>query len=476
MTQRWCAATFLLMGLIAGGAGRAAGQEPQPPAPQGDAARLGDKPATPQPSLADRQAAILAEYAAQREVVRIAQEKAPTEREQRELYTKLTPDDVIYSRRMVDLALTNPTDPAARDALIWVIDKPYRADHAAYGDEFARAAALLVRHHGDDPVAIQVGLGLTNVLSDRRDALVRGFYASAKGHEAQGIARLALAQYLEKKAEVAAIYRVHPKRGKRILHVRGDDGKPTEKISDELDDDFADRVGLSLCDAPATRAEAERLYHEVISDYGDIPFTNAKTRELAALLKEPEPKWNGKTLTEDELRKLRELVEAKRTLGMIAEGHLDEMFNITPGKPAPEIDGTDLNGKPLKLSDYRGKVVVLAFWGSWCGPCLAAVPHERELAERLKDRPFAVLGVDCNEPKAAALKAVQDHQIPWPNWHDGDGGTDGPIVSRYHIRGYPTVFVIDAQGIIRNKGLMGSGLDKAVDKLLAETEAKPPAQ
>ena len=455
-------------------AGPATGEPRTPPAPVGPTKFVATITTTE--PMADRLAAILAEFAAQQEVVRIAQEKATTEREQREIYTKLAPDDVIFSRRMVDLALTNPADPAARDALIWVINKPYRADHAAYGDEFARAGALLVRHHGDDPVAIEVGLRLTNLLSDRRDALVRGFYASAKSHEAQGIARLALAQYLEKKAEVAAIYRTHPKRGKRIFHVRGDDGKPTEVIGDEPDDDFADRVGLSLCDATATRAEAERLYHEVISDYGDIPFTNTKTRELAALLKEPEPKWNGKPLTADELHKLRASVEAKLTLGSVAEGHLDEMFNLIPGKPAPEIDGVDLNGKPLKLADYRGKVVVLAFWGSWCGPCMAAVPHERELAERLKDRPFAFLGVDCNEPQAAGLKAVQDHQIPWPNWHDGNGGTDGPIVARYHIRGYPSVFVIDAQGIIRYKQLSGSGLDKAVDDLLAELEAKPPAK
>ena len=54
------------------------------------------------------------------------------------------------------------------------------------------------------------------------------------------------------------------------------------------------------------------------------------------------------------------------------------MLNLAVGKPAPEIEGVDVDGKPLKLSDYKGKVVVLVFWGSWCGPCMAQVPHERE--------------------------------------------------------------------------------------------------
>ena len=139
----------------------------------------------------------------------------------------------------------------------------------------------------------------------------------------------------------------------------------------------------------------------------------------------------------------------------------------------PEIDGVDFDGKPLKLSDYRGKVVVLVFWGSWCGPCMREVPHEREIAEKYKGRPFALLGVNCNEEKSAGLKAIQNNQMSWPNWHDGASG-DSPIVSRYHIRGYPTVFVIDAKGAIRHKQVLGETLDRSVEDLVKEVET--PAQ
>lgn len=128
-----------------------------------------------------------------------------------------------------------------------------------------------------------------------------------------------------------------------------------------------------------------------------------------------------------------------------------------------------MDGKPLKLSDYRGKVVVLVFWGTWCGPCMQEVPHERELAERYKGRPFALLGVDCDSDKAAALKVMKEQGITWPNWNDGDPG-EGPIVNTYHVRGYPSTFVIDARGVIRHLQLRGSDLDKAVDDLIKEAE------
>ncbi len=62
-------------------------------------------------------------------------------------------------------------------------------------------------------------------------------------------------------------------------------------------------------------------------------------------------------------------------------------------------------------------------------------------------------------------------QITWPNWHDGALGS-GPIVARYHVRGYPTVLVLDAGGIIRHKHAVGSGLDKTVDGLLKDLEAE----
>ncbi len=464
--------TWWLMGfLIVAGTNVAVGDEPKPSARPSEAAATGDKPG-PDRAMADRFAALKAEHHAKQAALWEVLEKAKTQPERVEIFAKTSPD-APYSRRMIELAESKIGDPTARDALIWVINKPERMDDGEYGDEFAHAAALLVRHHGDDPLAVSVGLGLSNVPSIRRDALLLGFYAAAKGHEGKGVARLALATYLEKKAQWAEGAKQLPDRRKQNKSVVGGDGKLHDPIVDLPDDVYAYVVGLRICDPALIKAEAERLYNEVIADYGDIPFITLRHRELEALLKEPTPTLGGKPLTEEDRRKIAARLARESTLGSVAEAHLDEMHNLIPGKPAPEIDGVDMAGKPLKLSDHRGKVVVLVFWGSWCGPCMREVPHERELAERLKDRPFAILGVDCNEEKSAGLKAIESEKITWPNWNDGSDG-DGPIVKRYHIRSYPSVFVIDAQGIIRHTQFSGEDLDKAVDALLEELEAKAP--
>ena len=372
-----------------------------------------------------------------------------------------------YSRRMVDLAESSPGDPATRDALLWVINKPGRGDEGPYADQFARAAALLVRHHGDDPEAVRMGLTLDNIVTPRRDALLLGFYAAAKGREAKGLARLALAQYLARKA-------------KAVVYARTVEGRPKERILrggkvirelDLPDERYAYHLELRQCDPQVIRAEAERLFEEVISEYADLPHVTGRDRELQALLKQPKPVRNGQPLTDEDRRKIEARLARKKTLGQEAEARLDEMFNLAVGKPAPQIEGVGVDGKPLKLSDHKGKVVVLVFWGSWCGPCIQQVPHERELTERYKDRPFTVLGVDCGDTREIARKTMGKEKITWPNWYDGDG-TSGPIATQYHIRLYPSMFVLDAGGIIRSREQGGPAFDALIENLVKQAEAR----
>jgi RNA polymerase sigma factor (sigma-70 family) len=437
-------------------------------------------PATsPAPPLAEQLARILSEY--QDLQARATEEisKTKTEFEGWKLYWKVAPDEQDFARRMVELAATSPGEAAARDALLWVINKPASGkDAGPDGEYFARAVGLLLSHHADDPEVARTGLVLNNVFSRRRDALLEGLYARAKGRETKGLARLALAQYLEEKAKMVKSERIRKGLGtpkKVSMQTYDDHGKLVEKELVFSDEDRAYDVHLRLCDPDAMRKEAEELYEEVIRDYGDVPYTTRQHRELEALMREPEPKWGGKPLTAEERKEIEQRLARKKTLAEIAEDRLDAIHNLVIGKPAPEINGVDFNGKPLKLSDYRGKVVALVFWGSWCGPCMREVPHERELAERYKDRPFALLGVNCDGDKQAAVKAMADERITWPNWHDGEPG-EGPIVKRYHIRGYPTIMVLDGNGIIRNPRTLGPWLDKEVENLVKELETTKPAK
>ena len=97
---------------------------------------------------------------------------------------------------MVDLAESSPESPAARAALLWVINQPARADFRAYGDQFARAVALLVRHHGDDPEAVRIGLGLDNWVTPRRDAPLSGVLRCGQGPRGARTGAAGAVQYL----------------------------------------------------------------------------------------------------------------------------------------------------------------------------------------------------------------------------------------------------------------------------------------
>lgn len=427
------------------------------------------------PTVAAQFEAIRDEYDAADRACWEAQEEAKTPREKRLAFVKTVPNLVDYCRRMIDLAATAPKDPGARDALLWVLNHPGWSDEGLYGEEFGRAAERLVRDFGDDPEAIRIGLQLNNLFSSHRDQLLAGFVASAKGHEAKGLARLALGRYLQRKADYARGVRPLGDRYSQVHKgIIGDDGEPHDMTEVEPDERYAYRILLSSCDPYAIETQAEKLFEEVIRDYGDVPHITHRIRDLEASLEQPEPKWRGEVMTEAEVQKVRKIIETPHpSLAKAAEGHLDEMRNVIVGRTAPEIDGVDFAGHPLKLSDFRGKAVAIVFWGTWCGPCLREIPHERELVEKYKGRPFAMLGVDCRDSKEAAAKVMEAEGITWPNWHDGEDHC-GPIASLYHVSGFPTVFVIDALGTIRSTNSRGEGLDTLVEKLVKEAEEMTP--
>lgn len=79
----------------------------------------------------------------------------------------------------------------------------------------------------------------------------------------------------------------------------------------------------------------------------------------------------------------------------------------------------------MSLVDFQGQVVLLIFWGSWCGPCMEMVPHERELAQRYRGKPFALVGVNCGDTRDVAKATMERHHMTWRSRWDGDE-TRGP--------------------------------------------------
>jgi thiol-disulfide isomerase/thioredoxin len=144
-------------------------------------------------------------------------------------------------------------------------------------------------------------------------------------------------------------------------------------------------------------------------------------------------------------------VKRNPTLKHDAEAELYVLRNLAIGKTAPEVEGEDVDGQRMRLSDYRGKVVLLVFWASWCGPCMADVPHEREIAQRYRGRSFAIVGVNGDHDRQAAQQACSKNEMSWRSFWS-DKGSSGPIPSKWSVHSWPTLYVLDAGGVIRYKG------------------------
>ncbi len=116
--------------------------------------------------------------------------------------------------------------------------------------------------------------------------------------------------------------------------------------------------------------------------------------------------------------------------------------------PAPDFSFPNLDGNKVSLTDYRGKVVLLNIWATWCAPCVAEMPSMQKLYQELKDEGFLILAVSLDESGVEAVKPfVEKHKLEFPVLLD----TKGEIKSLYQITGIPESFIIDKSGTIVEK-------------------------
>ena len=131
-----------------------------------------------------------------------------------------------------------------------------------------------------------------------------------------------------------------------------------------------------------------------------------------------------------------------------ALGPLDDR-TVARDQPAPDFAVESLDGEVLRLSDYRGKIVVLNFWASWCEPCRREMPEfEAAYQERLADDDFVVLGIDALalDSRADAEAFIDAIGATFPAAYDTP---EGAVAARYGVRGLPATFFIDREGVVR---------------------------
>ena len=341
---------------------------------------------------------------------------ATTEGAQRAAFLEIGRLEWSYAGRFLEIARKYPQDPVAIDAMAGLVAARFTPPEAE------QAAEILIRDHLKSDKLLPVYRQLATSLaawSKAAERLLRAAADNGPTLEDRGQASLSLGLLLKNRAD-------------NLRTLRGPEPDPFMKLEAVARSGGHEPVKPTDEEPDALDKEAALFLDRVVGHYSDVKGRDGKLAERAA----------------KELFRLRELAV---------------------GKPAPEIEGEDVDGKAFRLSDYRGKVVVVGFSGNWCGPCRAMYPHERELAERMKGRPFALLAVNTDDDKETLRKSLASGEITWRCWWEG--GQKRPNCDRWRTDSFPMFYVLDPNGIIRAKDVRGKAIDEVVDRLVQNLES-----
>ena len=349
----------------------------------------------------------------------------------RKLYQDATNQEKIA--RFMELVREHPVDPDAVDALVWISKFspwPHTEPQTLEGEE---ARSILVRDYILSP---RIAIALPGVLetasaSDTAERLYREVLARSPHREVRGRACFWLARFLKGQADWIRILKSAAANTQRVPGAQNARSRARKRWGEDA------LKRLEQKNPELVLREAEALFERAVAEFADLSAYGYA----------------------DDLG----------LIGDAARAELRSIREFAVGQVAPEIVGVDKDGELFKLSDFRGRVVVLTFSGNWCGPCRAMYPQERKMVDRLKDKPFVLLSVNTDQEKVTLQKAITAGEITWRCWQDGS--TTGPITTKWLVKEFPTTFVLDHEGVIRYRDARDLALDDAVDKLLEEVKA-----
>ncbi len=236
--------------------------------------------------------------------------------------------------------------------------------------------------------------------------------------------------------------------------------------------DHADSEKLAgVCKALEQAPDGDRLIRQVRARATNPAVKAQAGFCLAAALQEKDEATPEQLKEAEKL--LEEFVAASKTVKNLPSDMVEEaelLLRLFVGKPAPAATAKDLDDKDVTLADLKGKVVVLDFWATWCGPCRSMIPHEREMVKKNAEKPFALVSVSADAEAKTVKDFVEKEPMPWTHWF---AGPRGAALKGWNVHAFPTIYVIDAKGVIRAK-MVGAGpatekkLEELVEKLVKE--------
>ena len=139
--------------------------------------------------------------------------------------------------------------------------------------------------------------------------------------------------------------------------------------------------------------------------------------------------------------------------------------SLVAGAVFPDFSEKDVNGQPLSLAGYKGKVVLIDFWATWCGPCRGEIPNVVATYQKYHGQGFEVIGVSLDQDRQKLLDYTKQMNMSWPQFFDGQGWSN-KLAAKYGIESIPATFLLDGQGRIIGVDLRGDALKAAVAKAL----------
>ena len=303
------------------------------------------------------------------------------------------------------------------------------------------ALRILGDHYRDYP---DVDLSFRYLFSGARvpetKAFLRKLIKGSKRKYVQASAMYELANYLAQEANFYSI-------ANSQLQVIDRKVKANEPMIKHFESLLSDLKNVSI---ERNREESRALIKQIKSDYKEElmpPRVATRTPGIISVKR----------------GEMDELLKSKRE--RVVDRLISVQFELNHGigQRPPEIDGQDAKGKPMRLSEFQGKVVVVMFSFKGCGPCEAMYPDNRSLIKELAEEPFEFLGVQGDEKIETVRETIDSGDVSWRVWWDGK---DKQISNQWNIRGWPTTYVIDQKGIIRFRDLRGKELATAVRLLL----------